>query len=263
MDARRLSAYGYVRALALMTLALVAVPTAIAQTDEIQVYDGSLAPPGKINLTLHSNFTPKGATTPAFPGGLISDKSFNGVPEWAWGVTNWFEAGLYLPVYSISQHRGATLDSVKLRTLFAVPHAEDRTFFYGANFEFSYNGREWDPKRFTSEIRPIVGLHLHPVDLILNPILDNSWQGGFKSLEFVPAARIAYNVSSRSAFALEEYSDYGPLRAFFPGSAQSHQIYAVVDHSSSAVDVEFGVGVGVTGATDKWTLKLILSRDLN
>jgi hypothetical protein len=254
----------HIRTLALIVVAVVAAPVAVfAQTDEIQVYDGGLAAPGKFNLTLHSNFTPRGLTTPAFPGGLISDKSFNGVPEWAYGVTDWFEAGLYLPVYSISKHRGATLDSMKLRALFAVPHADDRTFFYGANFEFSYNGKNWDPRRFTSEIRPIVGLHLHPVDLIFNPILDNSWQGGFQSLEFVPAARIAYNVSSKSAVAIEEYSDYGPLRGFVPGSQQGHQIFAVVDHSSKTVDIEFGVGVGVTGATDKWTLKLILSRDLN
>jgi hypothetical protein len=251
-----------VLALILMVMAIAPV-VSWAQTDEIQVYDGGLAEPGKFNLTIHSNFTPRGATTPAFPGGLISDKSFNGVPEWAYGVTNWFEAGLYLPVYSISKHRGATLDSMKLRALFAVPHADDRTFFYGVNFEFSYNGKNWDPRRFTSEIRPIVGLHLHPVDLIFNPILDNSWEGGVKSLEFVPAARIAYNLSPKSAVAIEEYSDYGPLRGFLPGGQQAHQIFAVVDHSSKAVDVEFGVGIGVTGATDKWTLKLILSRDLN
>ena len=178
----RLIPNGRMRALALVALALVALPAvARAQTDEIQVYDGSLAPPGKWNLTLHSNFTPEGSTTPAFPGGLISDKSWNGVPEWAYGVTNWFEAGLYLPVYSISKHRGATLDSMKLRALFAVPHADERTFFYGVNFEFSYNGKNWDPRRFTSEIRPIVGLHLHPVDLIFNPILDNSWGAARKA----------------------------------------------------------------------------------
>jgi hypothetical protein len=234
-----------------------------AQTDEIQVYDGGLAEPGKFNLTVHSNFTPRGATTPAFPGGLIADKSFNSVPEWAYGVTNWFEAGLYLPVYSISKHRGATLDSMKLRALFAVPHADDRTFFYGVNFEFSYNGRQWDPKRFTSEVRPIVGLHLHTIDLIFNPILDTSWEGGIKGLEFVPAERIAYNISKKSAVALEEYSDYGPLRKFMPGGDQVHQIFAVVNHSAKFADIEFGVGVGVTGASDKWTLKLMFSRDLN
>ena len=68
------------------------------------------------------------------------------MPEWALGVTNWFEAGLYLPLYSHDKDGAADIDGFKLRALFAVPHADDRTFFYGANFEFSVNaealGRE-------------------------------------------------------------------------------------------------------------------------
>ena len=59
--------------------------------------------------------------------------------EWAYGVTDWFEAGLYLPLYSISKNRGATINGGKIRLLFTAPHADDRTFFYAANFEFSYN----------------------------------------------------------------------------------------------------------------------------
>src|SRR3981081_730310 len=85
----------------LLAVALLARSTlAFGQTDEIQVYDGGLAPIGTVNLTLHSNFTPRGVKVPAFPGAVVADKSFNGVPEFALGVTDWFEAGLYLPLYS-------------------------------------------------------------------------------------------------------------------------------------------------------------------
>lgn len=247
--------------LGVAVLAVVANP-AFAQTDEIQVYDGSIAAPGVINLTVHNNFTPDGLTTPAFPGGLISDKSLNGVAEWAYGVTEWFEAGLYLPLYSISTNRGATINGGKIRLLFAAPHADDRTFFYAANFEFSYNSSHWDPRTFTSEIRPILGLHLHPWDLIVNPILDNSFVGGFKRLDFAPASRIAYNFSPRWAAAVEEYGDIGPLDAFYPANQQSHQIWGVFDHHAKWADIEAGVGFGVTGASDKVTLKFMVSRDL-
>jgi hypothetical protein len=242
--------------------AILAVP-ASAQTDEIQVYTGSLAPPGVINLTVHSNFTPEGAKTPAFPGGLIPDRSFNGVAEWAYGVTRWFEAGLYLPLYSISRGRGATINGGKIRMLFASPNADERKFFYGANFEFSYNSAHWDSSTYTSEIRPIIGVHLNKWDLIENPILDNSWAGGFKSLDFAPSTRIAYNFDPKWALAVEEYADMGELRSFYPGDQQSHQIYAVFDHSAKWLDIEGGVGFGLTPGSDKVTLKLILSRDLH
>ena len=234
-----------------------------AQTDEIQVYDGSIVAPGKFNLTLHTNFTPDGLKVPAFPGGLIPDKCFNAVTEWAYGVTDWFEAGLYLPMMSISKDRGATIDGAKIRFLFTAPHADERTFFYGVNFEFSYNAKYWDPRSFTSEIRPIFGWHLHPVDLIVNPILDNSYVGGFKNLDFAPAFRVAYNFSPKWAMAVEEYADIGPLDDFYPINEQSHQIYGVFDHRSKWLDIEAGVGFGLTAASDKLTLKLLLSRDLN
>jgi hypothetical protein len=241
--------------------ALVSRPAA-AQTDEIQVYDGELAAPGIFNLTWHNNFTPSGLKTPAFPGAVVADRSWNGVPEWAYGVTRWFEAGLYLPLYSRDKSAGWGLDGVKLRTLFAVPNAADRTFFYGANFEFSYNARRWDQKRFTSEIRPIIGWHLKPFDVIVNPIVDTAYNG-IKNLEFVPATRVAYGVAPGWAIAAEEYDDFGPVRAFRPVGDQVHQLYAVVDRKGGLFDVEAGLGFGLTGASDHLTFKVILSRDLN
>jgi len=76
------SAVRYGLMLLALAVALIAAPRmAMAQTDEIQVYDGELAEPGVINLMLHTNFTPSGIKDPAFPGALISDHSFNSVPE--------------------------------------------------------------------------------------------------------------------------------------------------------------------------------------
>jgi hypothetical protein len=244
-------------------LAVVAVPvTALAQTDEIQVYDGVLAEPGVFNLMLHTNFTPDGVRTPAFPGAEVADKSLNQVPEWAYGVTPWFEAGLYMPLYSRDKNTGWGINGAKLRALFAVPHADDRTFFYGSNFEFSFNAKRWESSRFTSEIRPIIGWHLKPVDIIVNPILDTSYNG-VKNLDFAPSTRVAYNFSSTWATAVEEYDDFGPLRKFRPRGEQAHQLYGVADHTGKVWNVEAGIGFGLTTASDTVVLKLMLSRDLN
>jgi hypothetical protein len=248
---------------AAIMLALLAVPArSVAQTDEIQVYDGGLAEVGTFNLTWHNNFTPKGLTTPAFPGAVVADNSLNGVTEWALGVTGWFEAGLYLPLYSVDKTTGWNLDGVKLRALVAVPKADSRRFFYGANFEFSYNAPHWDSTRFTSEVRPIIGWHLPPVDIIVNPILDTAYDG-LKNLQFVPAARVAYNFNSGWTLAAEEYADFGQLHDLLPGAEQVHQLYAVVDRSWKAWDIEAGIGAGLTSASDRLTFKLILARDLN
>ena len=44
---------------------------------------------------------------------------------------------------------------------------------------------------------------------------------------------------------------------------QFHEVWAVMDHKSKLVDIEAGVGVGLTAGSDRVTLKLMLSRDLN
>ena len=252
-----------IRTFMLIAIAVVVMhAAALAQTDEIQVYDAAIAEKGKFNLMLHNNFTPDGLKTPAFPGALVSDRSLNGVPEWAYGVTDWFEAGLYLPLYSISKTRSPSLNGFKLRALFVKPRADDHTFFYGMNFEFSVNAKHWDARRITSEVRPIVGVHLHPVDIIVNPILDTAYNG-FKNLDFAPAVRVAYNFNKQWAGAVEHYADYGPLHHFYSAREQSHQIYGVVDRSGKVLNVEAGIGFGLTAASDKVTLKLMLSRDLN
>lgn len=249
------------RATAGLLLLLFCSAPALAQTDEIQVYDAEIAKPGVLNLMVHNNFTPDGLKTPRFPGALVANQTLNGVPEWAYGVTDWFEQGLYLPLYSVANGEGPVLDGFKVRELFVVPHAAERTFFYGVNFEFSYNSTHWESNRSTSEIRPIIGWHLGQFDFIVNPILDNSWTG-LKNLDFAPSVRLAYNVSKTWAVAAEVYSDYGPLKHFLPADEQSQQLFGVVDYKSDDFNIEAGVGFGLTPASDHLVVKLMISRDI-
>jgi hypothetical protein len=253
--------------LAMLLAAFLCTLSARAQTDEIQVYDAEIEPPGIFNLMVHNNFTPLGRTTPVFPGAIIADHSLNGTAEWAYGVTPWFEQGLYLPVYTVySTDHGTTINGFKVRELFVRPHAHDHTLFYGVNFEFSVNADYWEDRTITSEIRPIVGLHLHPVDLIYNPILDTDYRGGLGGLQYNPAGRVAYNLNDNWALALEEYDGFGTLHHFVPYDQQFHELWAVMDHASSkflGINVEAGIGFGLTPESDKITLKLMLSRNLN
>jgi hypothetical protein len=232
-----------------------------AQTDEIQVYNAEIAAPGVFNLTLHDNYTVSGRTQADYPGGIATNHTLNGVAEWAYGAAPWFEAGLYLPLYSIAGSGALTYNGFKLRALFVVPDAASRHFFYGVNFEFSRNTAHWDPSANTQEIRPIVGWRVGAFDFIFNPILDNSYKG-FGRLDFAPAGRVAYNIDKTWALAVEEYDDFGPLRRFYASDQQQHQLFGVFDYGGKPWNVEGGVGVGLTGATDRLVLKLILSRDL-
>lgn len=250
----------FVVAVALTVAGWLATSPAYAQTDEIQVYNAQIADPGVINLTVHNNYTPDGLKTAAFRGGVVPNHSWNGVPEWALGLTPWWEAGLYMPLYTLTGDK-FELDGFKLRSLFVVPHAAERTFFYGVNFEFSFNTRHWDQDKYTQEIRPIVGWRAGRWDFIVNPILDNSWKG-FSRLDFAPESRIDYNVTRIWQVGVEEYDDFGRLQDFNESVPRTHQVFGVVDFNGQPINVEFGAGVGLNRYTDGVVLKLILSKDI-
>jgi hypothetical protein len=230
-----------------------------AQSDEIQVYTGELAAPHEATLTIHANYTPRGLKTAGITGGVVPEGSVNGAFEWAYGVNEWFEAGLYLPVYSITRDGSVLLDGGKLRALFAVPHAELRNFFYGVNFEYSRNAKHWDASRYSAEIRPIIGVRRGPWDVIANPILDTSFDG-LGALVFAPSLRVANNITPEWAVALEQYSEFGQLNGLTPRGEQPQSLFAVTDVSRGTFSVEFGAGYGFTDASDKLVMKLILAR---
>lgn len=245
-------------ALAVLLLLLAALP-ARAQTDEIQVYTGEINAPGQFSVTLHNNYTPIGRKEPAFPGGIVPNHAWNGVPEYAYGVKDWLELGMYLPLYTVTGGGRFLIDGGKLRALFAVPHAEERSFFYAVNFELSYNAHHWASERVDGEIRPIIGGRLGPVDLIFNPIVDVPFTG-VGSLDFAPAERLAYNFSKLWAVALEHYADYGAFKHFEPADRQEQALFAVADYNGEPVSVELGIGHGFTANSDSLVLKLILTR---
>src|ERR1700737_198556 len=144
----------------LYMLAGAAVWVALAKpakaVDEIQVYNAGIAAVGQFTIQQHLNYVPLGVKDPPFPGGLISHNSINGTPEFAYGVTDWWEVGLYLP-FAIKDQQFLS-DSFKLRTLFVSPHAEQRDFFYGVNFEFSNTTPPFSQTGLAREKRPIIGV---------------------------------------------------------------------------------------------------------
>jgi hypothetical protein len=74
---------------------------------------------------------------------------------------------------------------------------------------------------------------------------------------------VAYNLDEAWAIAAEEYDDFGPIRGFNAASQQQHQLFGVFDYYGKPWTIESGVGFGLTNATDRVVVKLILSRDLN
>jgi hypothetical protein len=81
-------------------------------------------------------------------------------------------------------------DTAKIRSLFVVPNADKRDFFYGINFELAYETPPFSPAPWALEIRPIIGVRNKEWEFIVNPIVDVSF-GAAGEVDFAPALRLA------------------------------------------------------------------------
>jgi hypothetical protein len=144
-----------------------------------------------------------------------------------------------------------------VRTLFVSPHADQRDFFYGINFEFANETPPFAQTRFAMEIRPIIGGRNSEYEFIVNPIVDIGF-GRFGEAHFAPAARVARKFGDDLYAGFEYYSDWGSIGDFKAFAQQEHALFAVTDFKLGVVDVNFGVGYGLTPASDRWIVKTII-----
>ena len=248
------------RYLSLAAILLTASTISAQAVDEIQVYNAEIAKVGQWTFQLHSNYAFMGRKEPDFPGGLIPNHALQGTGEWAYGITDWWEMGFYTP-YAVDQNLTPYSNAAKIRQLFVIPHAADREFFYGVNFEISYAMPQFSDAQWNLEIRPIIGWRKGDYEFIINPIVDMGFGQNGDSI-FARCARFARNLGENLAVGLEYYTDLGPLRNFSTFNEQQHNVYAVVDFKIGRFDVDLGVGYGLTPGSDRLMAKMIIGTEL-
>src|SRR5579871_2045295 len=254
---RRCRAFGFGLPAGILSAALAAQPHAARAVDEIQLYNAEIAEVGQFTVQQHLNYAFVGRKEPDFPGGLVPNHALNGTPEFAWGITEWFELGLYIP-WAVDSDGRFLSNAFKLRTLFVTPNADKKSFFYGINFEYDYTTPRFSESRFAMEIRPIIGWRNPQWEFIVNPIVDMGF-GSRGDMDFVPAARLARKITDDFSLAAEYYTDLGRPGSFLPFEQQAHQVFAVADFKVGVIDVDFGVGYGLTAGSDRWVAKTILT----
>ena len=238
---------------------LISGPVAFAADqvhDEIQVYNAEIAAVGQWTYEQHLNFAAVGQSQSEVHGGFSSNHALQGTPEFAYGLADWWEAGFYLP-FAVSSDGQFLSDGAKLRSLFVVPDAAKRSFFYGINFELGYELPRFSSTPWGLEIRPIIGVRNAQWEFIVNPIVDLSFGAGGET-DFAPAVRLARNLGEDRFIGLEYYADFGRIGSFLPLEQQSQQLFVVTDFKVSKIDVELGAGYGFTPGSDRFTIKAIL-----
>jgi hypothetical protein len=228
-----------------------------ALPDEIQVYTDDINAPGEHGVELHLNTTPSGRSAPGYPGEVPPHHGLRITPEISWGLARNWDGGFYLPFVRSGEGTDYFAGPrFRLKWLPLRPAEDGAGYFAGVNWELSFVERRFEEARRTAEIRPIIGYRNADWLFSFNAIVATDLAGPQKgTLTFAPALKVARNVGSGYALGAEYYADLGRLSHFAPSSEQSRTLYFIVDTGK----VNFGIGRGLNGATDRWTLKSIIS----
>jgi hypothetical protein len=257
----------------LVALAVAGLSTTAFAMDrfEIQVYEADTNKLGQFGLELHSNYTLKGTSTPAYDGQVPPNHVAHFTLEPAFGITRWLELGGYLQAM-VAPDVGAQWGGWKLRTKFVVPTELTLPWFFGINLEIGRVPKKVDEQGWANEFRPILGFNNGHVLIDVNPIFGYALTGPDKlKPDFEPAGKFALNTQRGFALGLEYYSSLGLFSKGFDALGnQEHMLFGTFDLSEPANakeeeegDWELNVGLGrsLTNAPGReWIVKAIVGK---
>ena len=261
------------RRLARTTLVLAVLPIAgdklaRAQNNyEIQVYGSDTVAPRTTMLELHSNFTAEGSyPVPGSPytseGVYPTNHAEHETLEITQGLNNWSELGFYV---FTSARAGDSWQWVgdHIRPRVRAPDSWHWPVGASLSVEFGYVQASFQKDTWTLEIRPIVDKQIGRWYFAVNPAFERSLHGPSVNdgVGFAPDAKVSYDFNRYISGGLEYYSDYGSLNNIYSFHNQQQQFFPSIDlNVSPQWEINFGVGVGVTAATDHWIIKGIVGR---
>jgi hypothetical protein len=231
---------------------------------EIQVYGSDTVPPKNLMVELHSNYTVSGQTQ-LIDGVYPTNHQEHETLELTQGINDWSEVGFYVFTSEQNGH-GIQWVGDHIRPRVRAPGRWHLPVGLSLSTEIGYQRPAYSPDTWTWELRPIIDKTLGRWYFAFNPALERTWHGPDvkQGLGFSPAVKVGYDFTPKVSGGFEYYADYGRLGAFDALHEQQQQLFVVTDLNVSPVwEINIGVGVGPTAATDHLIVKGILGRRFN
>lgn len=248
-------------ALLLGGLSTVAHVAAAQGNYEIQVYGADTVPPKSLMVELHSNYTVSGQTD-LLNGVYPTNHQEHETLELTQGITDWAEVGFYVFTSEQNGH-GVQWVGDHIRPRVRAPERWHLPVGLSLSTEIGYQRAVYSRDTWTWEIRPIIDKTLGRWYLAFNPAFERTLHGPDvnQGVGFAPAVKVSYDFTRQVSAGVEYYADYGTLGAFDSLHQQQQQIFVVTDlNVSPKWEINIGVGLGPTAATDHLLVKGILGR---
>ena len=228
---------------------------------EIQVYGADTVAPKNTMVELHSNYTVDGqhyTIDRVYPTNHQEHETI----EITQGLNSWSEVGFYIFTSEQDGH-GVQWVGDHIRPRVRVPDSWHWPIGVSLSTEVGYQRAVYSPDTWTWEIRPIIDKAVDRWYFAFNPALERTWHGPDvnQGFSFAPGVKVSYDFTRKVSAGFEYYADYGRLFRFDGVRQQQQQIFVVSDlNVSPKWEINFGVGLGPTAATDHLLVKGIIGR---
>jgi hypothetical protein len=228
---------------------------------EIAVFTDEIVAPGELGTQLHLNTTPQGLTMPTYAGEVMNVHGQRLTPEFSYGLSRTFEAGLMVPM--TRTNNGTLTEAGYIARLKYLPLQSlyGQGIFSGIDMELGELKPEFEMSKRFYELRYILGWKDEDWLLSFNPIFKWSIPTGNveHSPQFSMALKGSYKLTASSHYGLEYYSGMGQLNNSLPYRLQNNTLYLVWDYDRKPYEINLGIGRGLNGSSDAWTVKSIVA----
>jgi len=227
-----------------------------ADMTELEVYRSELADKGETNFDFASNIAKTSAQSDSNGRSV-----FQAVGEYSYGLTDFLEAGLKVPVsYANSVWYG---NGLLTELKYVAPH-ENEGLYWGAEFEAGFLSPLGEKRQWTLEAVPIFGYRKNEWEIVVNPGLSIASAGDQRGVAtFEPDGKISYQVSKKSAIGIEYFSEAGALRSVLPGGKRNEIALLAFDTKIRKSTINVGIGHGTNDASPGFVAKLVVDLEFD
>jgi hypothetical protein len=231
----------------------------------------SLFDPARLSVTESTSFLNSAPlNTTSASTGQTARHAYTSETALAYTFTDWYQLAIAIPVSLngvsgiLPGNSGETVswNGLTVRNLFITPGADKRDVFYGLSVQFGYTPQNAafpaianTNTQFSAALSPIIGFNNDGFELILSPTLAFGLGSG-AATALAPAARLTRKITETFDVGVEYASTLGGIGSISPLSQQAHIVYAITDFKLGAVDVNLGIGYGLTTSSNGLATKL-------
>ena len=240
---------------------LVWSSAALAAPEEIEVYRDDVAPLHAFSLEVNQNYVASGSRDDERDGDLSPVHLYRVTPELNYGIAKDWELGALVE----GTARGGAFDvhGVEAHIRYIAPRPEESPWYWGFNFETGFTDKHLEERPVTFELRGIAGYEGKRWIVAFNPTFESAANSqAADPVTFELQGKLGYKVTEKLILGVESFNEFGRVQDFGPLGQQPQMLYATADYEWRGLDLNLGVGRGLTSSSDGWTIKTVVSVQL-